>query len=134
MKKCKCLIEDALLCLVEQNCQKAHRRSLDRASSWVSRANKQNVSSSNIQPAQPSEPLFWSSGLSDAPRMLFLTLQVLGAVSLSFIHSFNALNVAQRNLPYKQRAHLFIKTHQTQTLKPKHIAFVFSYSIVILCL
>ena len=29
----------------------------------------------------------------DAPRMLSMTLQVLGDVSLSFIHSFNVLNV-----------------------------------------
>ena len=29
----------------------------------------------------------------DAPRMLFLTLHILGDVSLSFIHSFNVLNV-----------------------------------------
>ena len=29
----------------------------------------------------------------DAPRMLFLTLQILGDVLLSFIHSFNVLSV-----------------------------------------
>ena len=46
------------------------------------------------QAAQPSEPLLWSRGPSDVPRMLFLTLQVLGAVSLLLIHSFNVLNVA----------------------------------------
>ena len=68
-------------------------RPLDRVSSRVGRASRQNVSSSFLYSARQSEPLFWSSGFSDAPRMLFLTLKVLGAVLLSFIHSFNVLNV-----------------------------------------
>ena len=106
-------------------------RLLDRASSWVCRANKQNVSSSYLQPAQPGLSIerasIWSSRPSDIPRMLFLTLQVLGAVSMLLIHNFNVLNVDQCDLPYKQRAHLFIQTSSNTNRKPKHIAIALSY-------
>ena len=72
-------------------------RSTERAPGWVERADKiYPVASCSTfdQAARPSELLLWSSGPSDALKMLFLTLQVLKVVSLSFIHSFNVLNVA----------------------------------------
>ena len=78
---------------VEQCCQKLSEVPLDRASSRVGRASRQNATRNFLLSARPSKPLLWSSDVSDTPRMVFLTLQVLGGVSLSFIHSFNVLNV-----------------------------------------
>ena len=60
-------------------------RSTERALGWVERADRMYpvvFYSPLDQAARPSEPLLWSSGPSNIPRMLFLTLQVLGAVSL----------------------------------------------------
>ncbi|XP_057531022.1 uncharacterized protein LOC130809318 isoform X1 [Amaranthus tricolor] len=54
--------------------------STERALGWVERANRTYPVASCIlldQAARPSEPLLWSSGPSDVPRMLFLALQVL---------------------------------------------------------
>ena len=71
-------------------------RSTERAPGWIERANRMCPIASYIpfdQAARSSEPLLWSSGPSDVPKMLFLTLQVLGAVSLLLILSFNVLNV-----------------------------------------
>ena len=101
MKKWIGVIQDALLCkssnTVRSLLKCSSTSSLDQASlEWVERAYRMlpETSCSPLdQTARPSKPLFWSSEVSDTPRMLFLTLQVLGDVSLSFIHSFNVLNV-----------------------------------------
>ena len=72
-------------------------KSLDRASSRAGRASNIMYTVDSCSPldqaARSSEPLLWSSEPSNVLKMLFLTLQVLGAVSLLLIHSFNVLNV-----------------------------------------
>ena len=97
MKKCKGLIQDALLCKSSNAIRSSLKyRSIERAPGWVERADRmqpKTFCSPLDQAARPSEPLFWSSEVSDAPRMLFLTLQILGDVSLSFNYSFKLFNV-----------------------------------------
>ena len=89
------LIQDALQCKVEQYCQKYLKSrstsSLDRASSRLGRAVRQNAPECCCYSLDRASSLIRSSGFSGVPKMLFSTFQVLGEVSCHSLFNINSV-------------------------------------------
>ena len=103
--------------------------STERTLGWIERTNKMYPEAA-CSPLDWVSSLFWSSGFSDAPRMLFLSLQVLGATSTHSLFnikhvsseqlSLYVLSTINRELSYSS------KISSNTTLKPNTLLFVLS--------
>ena len=73
-------------------------------------------------PLDRASSLFWWSNSSDAPRMLFLSLQVLGAVSTHSL--FNIKHILSEQLSFstinRELSYSSKKNYQTQPLSQTH--------------